>query len=63
MWVNGRKYPLIKTTSYTGYNSILSMKTTNGSWDLGVYTNDIVYLTYITDTNYNSQTNTTTYQI
>lgn len=62
-WVNGRKYPLIKTTSYTGYNSILSMKTTSGSWDLGVYTNDIVYLTYITDTNYNNGTNTTTYQM
>jgi len=62
-WVNGRKTPIIKTTSYTGYNSILSMKTTNGSWDLGVYSDNKAYLTYITDTNYNSGTNNTTYQL
>lgn len=62
-WYQGRLYPIIKTTSYTGYNSILSMKTTNGSWDLGVYSNDTAYLTYITDTNYNANTNTATYQL
>lgn len=62
-WYQGRTKPLIKTTSYIGYNAILSMKTTNGSWDMGVYDNDIMYLTYITDTNYNNNTNTTTYQM
>ena len=62
-WVNGRATPIIKTTSYTGYNSILSMKTTSGSWDLGVYSNDTAYLTYITDTNYSSGNNATTYQL
>jgi hypothetical protein len=62
-WYQGRLHPIIKTTSYTGYNAILSMKTTNGSWDLGVYSSDTAYLTYISDTNYNSSTNTTTYQL
>jgi hypothetical protein len=39
------------------------MKTTNGSWDLGVYSNDTAYLTYITDENYNANSNTRTYQL
>ena len=39
------------------------MKTTNGSWDLGVYSDDLAYLTYITDSNYSSGTNSTTYQL
>lgn len=62
-WINGRNSPIIKTTSYTGYNSILSMKTTNGDWSLGVYSGDAAYLTYITDANYNSSTNSITGQI
>ena len=62
-WYKGRLRPIIKTTSCTGYNSILSMKTTNGSWDLGVYSDDTAYLTYITDTNYDANSNTTTYQL
>lgn len=63
LWVEGRDYPIIKTTSYTGYNAILSMKTTNGSWDLGVYSDDYAYLTYITDSNHSAGTNTQTYQL
>ena len=62
-WYQGRLYPMIRTTSYTGYNAILSMKTTNGSWDLGVYSNNTAYLTYITDANYNAGTNAATYQL
>ena len=63
MWVQGRSYPIIKTVSYTGYNAILSMKTTNGSWDLGVYSDNTAYLTYITDTDYNNINNNVTYQL
>ena len=62
-WYQGRVAPIIKTTSYTGYNAILSMKTTNGSWDLGVYSDDTAYLTYITDENFDASTNTPTYQL
>lgn len=62
-WYQGRLYPIIKTTSYTGYNAILSMKTTNGSWDLGVYNSDTAYLTYITDENYSAGNNAVTYQL
>ena len=63
MWVQGRSYPIIKTVSYTGYNAILSMKTTNGSWDLGVYSDNTAYLTYITDTDYNNINNNITYKL
>lgn len=62
-WFQGRNTTIIKTTSYSGYNALVSMKTTNGSWDLGVYTNDTAYLTYITDSNYNANQNTITYQL
>jgi len=54
---------MIKTTEYNGYNPILSMKTTNGSWDLGVYTGDTAYLTYITDVDHDTPKNTCTYQL
>ena len=63
MWVQGRSYPIIKTLSYTGYNAILSMKTTNGSWDLGVYSDNTAYMTYITDADYNNINNNVTYQL
>jgi hypothetical protein len=58
-WYNGRDAALIRQTSYNGYNAILSCKTTNGSWELGPYTNDILYFVYNTDTGYNSGANTT----
>ena len=62
-WYLGRSAALIKTTSYSGYDAIASMKTTNGDWSLGVYTNNIFYFTYVTDTNFNAGTNTTTAQM
>jgi len=40
------------------------MKSYSGSWELGTYTSsNIVYLSYMTDTNYSSDTNAPTYQI
>lgn len=66
-WVNGRKGALLRETTSTGYHTLWSLKTANGSWDFGEYNssgwNNIPVLSYITDTNFNSGNNTTTYQI
>ena len=51
-WINGRDTAIIKTTSYSSYDAILSMKTTAGSWELGVYTDNKLYFTYAPDANY-----------
>ena len=56
-WYNGRDKALVRLTSYNAYSAITSMKTTNGSWDMGVYTDDWMYFTYITDTDYNASNN------
>ena len=66
-WVNGRRGALLRETTSTGYHTLWSLKTTNGSWDFGEYNssgwNNIPVLSYITDTNFNRGNNTTTYQI
>ncbi|MBO7210857.1 MAG: hypothetical protein J6V44_07595 [Methanobrevibacter sp.] len=62
-WYQGRNSAMIKTTSYSGYDAILSMKTTAGDWALGVYNDNKLYFTYILDSNYNTNANTTTAQI
>ena len=59
-WVTGRTNAMIRQNSYTGYNPILSTKTTNGSWEFGPYVNNNMYLSYITDTNFNASNNTKT---
>lgn len=61
-WYQGRSNAMMYISSYSGYNAIASMKTTNGDWSIGVYSSNYMYFTYITDTNYNSGTNTTTCQ-
>lgn len=62
-WYQGRSNAFIRISSYSGYNAIYSMKTTNGDWSCGVYQNNILYWTYITDTNFNANTNTVTAQM
>lgn len=66
-WVQGRNGALLRETTSTGYHALWSLKTTNGSWDFGEYNNsgwnNVPVLSYITDSNYNSGNNTTTYQI
>ena len=57
-WYNGRDNAILRQTSYTGYNPIFSAKTTSGSWEMGPYTDNILYFVYNTDTGYNSGTNT-----
>ena len=62
-WYQGRDNAMIRINSYSGYNAIASMKTTNGDWSLGVYSNNILYFTYFTDTNVSGKVNTPTTQI
>lgn len=66
-WYEGRNGALLRETSAVGYHTLWSLKTTDGSWDFGEYTesgwNNVPLLSYITDSNYNSGNNTTTYQI
>lgn len=56
-WYQGRDGALLKTTSYTGYNPISSLKTKDGDWSMGVYEDNKLWFTYISDTNYNSSIN------
>lgn len=68
LWVNGRNGALLRETSVVGYHTLWSLKTTDGSWDFGEYHinsnwNNIPVLSYVTDSNYNSGNNATTYQI
>lgn len=59
-WYQGRSNAFIRISSYSGYNAIYSMKTTNGDWSCGVYANNILYWSYTTDKNFNAGTNTVT---
>ena len=67
MWIYGRDNALIRETSSTGYHPLFSLKTTDGSWELGEYNlsgwNNIPVFSYITDENYNNGNNAATYQI
>ena len=77
-WVAQRDNALLKflpdstTTLDTNYHPYISMKGMFGDWAVGpyvgsvtnpTYENDSLYLTYITDTNYENGTNTTTGQL
>lgn len=67
-WVTGRSGALLRETSVAGYHTLWSLKTTDGSWDFGEYNagsgwNNVPILSYVTDSNYASGNNTTTYQI
>lgn len=66
-WVQGRNGALLRETSAAGYHALWSLKTTNGSWDFGEYSTsgwyNVPVLSYVTDSKYNSGSNTTTYQI
>lgn len=62
-YITGRDKALVRTTSVVAknYSPIMSIKTTNGSWEVGSYDNsgtlDDLLFTYCTDTNYSSGTN------
>ena len=67
IWAQGRNVALLRETTASDYHTLWSLKTTNGSWDFGEYAtsgwNNVPVLSYITDSNYNSGNNVTTYQI
>ena len=56
-WINGRDQALVRLDTYNAYAAVTSMKTTNGSFEMGVYTNDTMYFTYTPDANYSTGTN------
>ena len=67
-WRDGRTNAALRTLAnpndLAAYFPAISMKSYSGSWELGTYTNsNIVYLSYMTDANYNSNTNSPAYQI
>lgn len=66
-WNKGRDSAIIKTTSLNGYGALASIKTTNGSWDIGAYNNasftDDLLFTYVTDTQYDGTSAVSTAQI
>lgn len=61
-WVNGRDYSIIKSTSINGYSPTMSVKTKNGSWEIGAYDNasfqNMLIFSYVTDANHSSGNNT-----
>lgn len=66
-WVNGRDNALLVQSSINTYSPFCSIKTTNGSWEIGAYNassyyDDLVF-TYITDSNHSSGNNTATAQV
>lgn len=66
-WVEGRAGALLRETTSTGYHTLWSLKTTNGSWDFGEYNtpgwNNVPVMSYVTDSDFNAGNNTTTHQI
>ena len=63
IWVYGRDKALLRTTSYAGYTPVISMKTTDGTWDIGVYENDTLSFSRVTDANHSAGTNAIATQI
>lgn len=63
-WFQGRTYALTRITSKAGYTALTSIKTTNGSWDIGHYDSgtwvDKLLFNYITDTTYAANSSDTT---
>ena len=57
-WINGRNSAAVRVSKYNGYHAGLSMKSPNGSWEIGVYTSNNLWFNYCADSNYNAHTNT-----
>lgn len=65
--IGGRTNALVRMTEIHGYSPFASIKTTNGSWEIGAYdqssyTDDLVF-SYCTDANFNAGSNSTSAQI
>lgn len=59
-WYNGRNMAILRQSTSIGYNPIASVKTSNGSWEIGTYDGDgnTLNFVYITDSDFNSKNNT-----
>jgi hypothetical protein len=59
-WYNGRDYAMIRQTTINGYSPILSVKSTNGTWEMGCYDNssyiDRLIIGYKDDSEYSAGT-------
>ena len=62
-WINGRDSAAVKVGKFNNYHAGLSMKTTNGSYEIGVYTGDNLWITYCPDAQYNANSNTNYKQV
>lgn len=61
-WIAGRNNALIavKSTPASNFTPVFSAKTTNGSWQVGAYTNDELYFVYTKDTDVTAGNNNAT---
>lgn len=66
-WINGRKNAMIRMNSIDGYSAFASIKTTNGSWEIGTYNYsshlENLIFSYCADTDFNNGTNNIKTQI
>lgn len=56
-WKTGRDKAKIRMSTYGGYVPIASIKTTDGSWDIAPYSENIINFTYVKDTTYSGSSN------
>ncbi len=70
-WHKGRDSAIVRELTSTGYHTIISTKTKDGSWELGEYNDSTAttpsyinhfLVSYVTDTQYNGTSATTTAQ-
>lgn len=65
-WINGRNSAAVKMNSISEYSPAISVKTTNGSWEIGAYDNssytDQLIFGYVSDSDYNAGNNRQTKQ-
>jgi hypothetical protein len=61
LWVNGRNCAAVKMNSLSGYSPAISVKTNNGSWEIGAYNHDDytdqLIFGYVSDSDYNAGNN------
>lgn len=66
-WVQGRDNAMARMTSINEYSPFASIKTTNGSWEIGAYNHSQYYdnliFSYVTDSDYNASNNKAVSQI
>lgn len=66
-WRTGRDKAIIRNTTSAiasdAYNPVVSIKTYEGTWEIGGYTNNSLQFSYVTDANYNNNVNERTYHM